>query len=86
VSRSLRLLQQLYFDVAFLATPLAFLSLLALVQPTHVLFGTDLGAAAEFVAAETIRDIAEEPALSDDARRLIERDAALALFARLIAE
>jgi predicted TIM-barrel fold metal-dependent hydrolase len=86
VARGLRLLQQLYFDVAFSATPFVFPSLLALIQPWHVLFGTNLGAAAEYVGAETIRGIAEEPTLSGDARRLIERDSALTLFPRLNVE
>ncbi len=58
-ARGLALLRRLYFDTAFSATPFAFPSLLALVQPSHVLFGTDLGVAAEFVAAETVRGIAE---------------------------
>lgn len=82
-ARGLGLLRQLYFDTALSATPFVFPSLGALVEPSHVLFGTDLGAAAEFVAAETARGIAEEKVVSEDARRAIERESALALFPRL---
>jgi hypothetical protein len=82
-ARGLALLGRLYFDTAFSATRFVFPSLLSLVEPSHVLFGTDLGAAAEFVAAETVRGIAEEPAVPEDARRAIERDSALALFPNL---
>jgi predicted TIM-barrel fold metal-dependent hydrolase len=82
-ARGLALLRRLHFDTAFSATPFVFPSLLALVEPSHVLFGTDLGVAAEFVAAETIRGIAEEKVISQDARRMIERGSALALIPRL---
>lgn len=82
-ARGLNLLRQLYFDTAFSATPYVFPSLLALVDPSHVLFGTDLGVGAEFVAAESIRGIAEEPVLDNHSRRLIERESALGLFPRL---
>ena len=82
-TRGLELLKRLYYDTAFSATPYVFRSLLALVEPAHVLFGTDLGVAMEFVAAETIRGIAEEPMIDPSARRLIERDSALALLPRL---
>lgn len=82
-TQGLALLRGLYFDTAFSATPYVFQSLLALVEPSHVLFGTDLGVAAEFMAAETVRGIMEEPEIDAAARQLIERDSALALFPRL---
>lgn len=82
-ARGLDLLRRLYFDTAFSATPYVFGSLLALVDTSHILFGTDLGVAAEFVAAQTVRGIAEEPGISQDGRLAIERDSALSLFPRL---
>ena len=82
-ARGLDLLRRLYFDTAFSASPFVFRSLLALVDSSHVLFGTDLGVAAEFVAAETIRGIADEPGISAGDRLAIERESALAIFPRL---
>ena len=82
-TRGLELLKRLYYDTALSATPYVLPSLLALVEPSHVLFGTDLGVAMEFLAAETIRGIAQAPQIDLAIRRAIERDSALALFPRL---
>ena len=82
-TRGLAALQRLYYDTALSATPYALPALLALVEPSHVFFGTDQGVAMVFLLAETIRGIAEEPAINAAARRAIERESALALFPHL---
>jgi predicted TIM-barrel fold metal-dependent hydrolase len=82
-TRGFALLKRLYYDTALSATPYVFRSLLALVPPSHILFGTDVPYALEFLAAETVHGIAEEVVIDANARRAIERESALALFPRL---
>lgn len=83
LAAALALLQRLYYDTALSATPYVFRSLLALVPPERVLFGTDVPWAPEILAAETVRGIAAEAALDDADRQAIEHDTALRLFPRL---
>jgi hypothetical protein len=38
----IQILKRLYYDIAIAATPCTFRSLLELVDPSHILFGTDM--------------------------------------------
>lgn len=76
----LHYIRQLYFDTALSPSPFALSALLQLVDPSHILFGSDFPfAPAPVVAAET-RALAGSPVLTDDLRSAIDRDNALALF------
>ena len=72
-------LERLYYDTALSANWLAFRSLLELVTPDKVLFGSDYPFAPETTMAATVRGLIEL-GLESDVLRGIERDNALALF------
>ena len=72
-------LERLYYDTALSANWLAFRSLLELVTPDKVLFGSDYPFAPEATMAATVRGLIEL-GLDSDVLRGIERDNALALF------
>ena len=77
-------LERLYYDTALSANRLAFASLLALVAPDKVLFGSDFPFAPEATMAATVKGLIEL-GLEPDVLRGIERDNALALFPRIAA-
>lgn len=72
-------LQRLYYDTALSANWLAFRSLLELVVPEHVLFGSDYPFAPEATMTGTVRGLMEM-GLDPNVLRGIERDNALTLF------
>ena len=76
-------LKQLYYDTALSAVPYAFRSLQELVDPSHILFGSDLPFAPEPITAATIKGITEYDGFTAQVKAAIERDNALALFPRL---
>ncbi len=76
-------LKQLYYDTALSASPSAFRSLQELVDPSHILFGSDYPFAPEPLTQATVYGIGTYDGFDDQARRMIERDGALALFPRL---
>jgi predicted TIM-barrel fold metal-dependent hydrolase len=75
-------LQRLYYDTALSANQFAFRSLLELVPPTHVLFGSDYPFAPEATMTATVRGLSGL-GLSAEALGAIERGNALALLPRL---
>jgi 6-methylsalicylate decarboxylase len=72
-------LQRLYYDTALSANRFAFRSLLELVPPAQVLFGSDYPFAPEATMTATIRGLGEL-GLGADELRAIERDNALRLL------
>ena len=72
-------LERLYYDTALSANWLAFRSLLELVTPDKVLFGSDYPFAPEATMTATVRGLIEL-GLDSDMLQGIERDNALALF------
>ena len=72
-------LERLYYDTALSANWLAFRSLLELVTPDKVLFGSDYPFAPEATMTATVRGLIEL-GLDSDVLQGIERDNALALF------
>ena len=77
-------LERLHYDTALSANRLAFASLLALVTPDKVLFGSDYPFAPEATMTATVEGLAGL-GLDADVLRGIERDNALALFPQLAA-
>lgn len=75
-------LERLYYDTALSANWLAFRSLLELVTPDKVLFGSDYPFAPEATMAATVKGLIEL-GLEEDVLRSIERENALALFPRI---
>lgn len=77
-------LERLHYDTALSANWLAFRSLLELVTPDKVLFGSDYPFAPEATMAATVKGLIGL-GLEPDVLRGIERDNALALFPRMAA-
>ncbi|UNO40767.1 amidohydrolase family protein [Streptomyces sp. MST-110588] len=73
-------LHRLYYDTA-LTGPNALPSLLKAVPPQRILFGTDWCAAPADAVTDCVRGLDAAP-LTEDQRRLIDRENALALFPR----
>ena len=76
-------LKHLYYDTALSTTSYTLRSFQELVDPSHILFGSDYPFLPELVVAATITDFHNYDGFTDQDRRVIERDNALALFPRL---
>jgi 6-methylsalicylate decarboxylase len=76
-------LKRLYYDTGLSASPFALRCLQELVDPSHVLFGSDYPFAPEILTGETIKGIAAYDGFDVETRRAVERDNALRLFPRL---
>jgi predicted TIM-barrel fold metal-dependent hydrolase len=76
-------LKRLYYDTAISATPYALSSLRELVDPSHILFGSDYPFLPEPVVEEMVRGVDTFAGFDAADRRAVERDSALALFPRL---
>lgn len=79
----MRYLRQFHYDTALSANPHALRSLCELVGPERILFGSDFPFAPEPVTRASIDGLAAFAAFDAAARRLIERDNALAPLPRL---
>ena len=75
-------LKRFYYDVAASATPFALPSLLALADPSHVLFGTDYPFMPEPTIGATIAGINSYEGLKGEYRAAVEEENALKLFPR----
>jgi predicted TIM-barrel fold metal-dependent hydrolase len=75
-------LQRLYYDTAISATPYQLTSLRELVDASHILFGSDTPFLPEPAIGAQILGLEAYRGFSAADRRVIERDAALALFPR----
>lgn len=76
-------LRRLYYDLAMSASPFTFPSLQALIDPSHILFGSDYPFMPEFRVAENVAGLVEYRGFDPQARQRIERENALKLFPRL---
>lgn len=76
-------LQRLYYDTALSATPYALRSLQELVDPSHILFGSDYPFAPEPITAASVQGLNAYDGFDAPARAAIECDNALRLFPRL---
>jgi predicted TIM-barrel fold metal-dependent hydrolase len=76
-------LERLYYDTAMSASRYALPSLRALVDTSHILFGTDYPFMPEDTTVETLTGLAQFDGFSTADRTAIARENALALFPRL---
>lgn len=76
-------LRRLYYDLAMSASPFVLPALQALIEPTHILFGSDYPFMPEQSSAEGIAELASYQGFSEGDRKQIERENALTLFPRL---
>jgi predicted TIM-barrel fold metal-dependent hydrolase len=76
-------LKRLYYDTALSAVPYALRSVQELVDPSHILFGSDYPFAPEPITIASIRGLNDYDGFTAQTRRAIERDNALRLFPRL---
>lgn len=77
------LLQGIYYDTANGGSDLSLASTLQLIDPSHLLFGSDWPWMPTQGVASTIADLKSARLLSDAARQSIYRENALSLFPRL---
>jgi predicted TIM-barrel fold metal-dependent hydrolase len=80
---ALSYLKRFYYDTAISGSSTTLGSLRELVDPSHVLFGSDYPFLPEPLLHENLAGIAGFRGWSDADRRLVERESALALFPRL---
>ncbi|WP_207844384.1 amidohydrolase family protein [Williamsia soli] len=76
-------LRSFYYETALSASPNSLLPTLEVTDYSHVVFGTDFGAAPESVIKSNIDDLAGSAALDDSQRRAVDRFNAETLFPRL---
>jgi predicted TIM-barrel fold metal-dependent hydrolase len=80
---ALHYLKRLYYDTAISAFPTSLASLRTLVDPSHILYGSDYPFLPEAFIERQNRGIADYPDFNANDRMAVERDSALALFPRL---
>ncbi|MCY1021662.1 amidohydrolase family protein [Pyxidicoccus sp. MSG2] len=78
-------IRRFYFDTALSPSPYAMAALERLVDPTHILFGSDFPFAPEPVTAAQMHELGRMPGWDDTMRDGVARRHALALFPRLAA-
>lgn len=76
-------LKRLYYDTALSAVPYALQSLQELVDPSHILFGTDYPFAPESVISFSMKGLKDDESFDDRALKAIAQENALRLFPRL---
>ncbi len=79
-------LKRFYYDTAMASNPGTFGSLLELVGPEHILFGTDYPYMPDFAIGEFVRNIDEYSAFDTATKQGIKQDNAKELFPRLALE
>ena len=76
-------LKRLYYDTALSATPYALRSLQELVDPSHILFGSDYPFAPDLLTSVSIKGLKNYEGFDEQALKAIDQDNALKLFPRL---
>lgn len=79
-------LKTLHYDTALSPSPTTMASLLQLVEPTQILFGSDFPFAPDPLVGLELKEINQNPLLDDQMRKVIYRDNALRLFPRFATE
>jgi predicted TIM-barrel fold metal-dependent hydrolase len=79
---ALAYLKKLYYDTALSPSAYAMASLLQLVEPTQILFGSDFPFAPRDLVAKEVNDLNELSVFDDEIRQMVYRDNALKLFPR----
>ena len=76
-------LKRLYYDTALSASPYTLRSLQELVDPSHILFGSDYPFAPEILTSESIKGLKNYDGFDEQALKAIDHGNALKLFPRL---
>jgi len=79
----LRLLKNMYYDTTAVTVPSSLRTLKELVDPSHIVLGTDLGAAPKLMAELVLRDLKSFDGFDQEDLRAIARKGALELFPSL---
>lgn len=82
LQKSINILKQLYYDTTSSTTPYALRSLQELVDPSHILFGSDYVWAPSLVIPALIRGLKSHDGFDEQALSAVERESALELFPR----
>jgi predicted TIM-barrel fold metal-dependent hydrolase len=76
-------LKRLYYDIAGMCLPRQLAALLTLVDPSHLLYGSDFPYTPESGCILLAQGLDKTPLLTDEQRQAVYHDNALALFPRL---
>ncbi|MHA1907353.1 MAG: amidohydrolase family protein [Candidatus Thorarchaeota archaeon] len=79
----LRLLKKMYYDTTAVTAPSSLSTLKTLVGPSHIVLGTDLGAAPKLMASLVMSDLKRFDGFTEEDVKSIAREGALELFPRL---
>ncbi|NPD88340.1 MAG: amidohydrolase [Asgard group archaeon] len=79
----LRLLKNMYYDTTAVTAPSSLRTLKELLDPSHIVLGTDLGAAPRLMGTLVLRDLKSFYDFDEETLRTIARKGALELFPRL---
>ncbi|MFW9808432.1 MAG: amidohydrolase family protein [Candidatus Thorarchaeota archaeon] len=79
----LRLLKNMYYDTTAVTAPSSLRTLKELLDPSHIVLGTDLGAAPRLMASLVLSDLKGSDVFDEEDLRAIARKGALELFPRL---
>ncbi|MFX1265221.1 MAG: amidohydrolase family protein [Promethearchaeota archaeon] len=82
-STGMRLLKNMYYDTTAVTAQSSLRTLKELLDPSHIVLGTDLGAAPRLMASLVLNDLRSFDGFDDDDLRVIAREGALELFPRL---
>ena len=79
----LKLLQKMYYDTTAVTAPSSLYALNELLEPSHIVLGTDLGAAPKLMATLILKDLKTFDGFTEEDLRTIAQKGALELFPRL---
>ncbi|MFW9794044.1 MAG: amidohydrolase family protein [Candidatus Thorarchaeota archaeon] len=79
----LKLLKNMYYDTTAVTTPSSLATLKELLDPSHIVLGTDLGAAPRLMASLVLSDLKSFDGFDEDDLHTIARKGPLELFPRL---
>jgi len=82
-STGLRLLKNMYYDTTAVTADSSLRTLKELLDPSHIVLGTDLGAAPRLMASLVLSDLKSFDGFDEEDLRTIARRGALELFPRL---
>ncbi|UCE10998.1 MAG: amidohydrolase [Candidatus Thorarchaeota archaeon] len=82
-STGLKLLKKMYYDTTAVTTQSSLTTLKALLDPSHIVLGTDLGMAPKLMASLVLSDLKGFEGFGEEDLRAIARKGALELFPRL---
>ena len=82
-STGMKLLKKMYYDTTAVTAQSSLTTLKELVGPSHIVLGTDLGAAPKLMASLVMNDLKSFDGFDEDDLKTIARKGAIELFPRL---